>query len=191
MIRNSDILSICKGYKGKRALIRTRSIRPTRLLLALAAGAVFASCGDAPPEQDFYVEPEPPDNPTQLTDAAAVEVADRAALPPESQLLSVGGSGVAGDVTVTTGPDGVAFTIEVAGLPEAAEYSVHVHRGVCAEGGPVAAALTAVTGSADGSGSSTTRLPAAEVPANEPVFVQLHGPNGTPLACGDLVEAEP
>jgi hypothetical protein len=172
-------------------LINSRRIRPSQLLFVFGAGTLFAGCGDAPPEQDFYVEPELPDNPTELTDAAAVQVADRAALPPESQLLSVGGSGVAGDVTVTTGPDGVAFTVEVAGLPEAAEYSVHVHRGVCAEGGPVAAALATVTGSADGSGSSTTRLPASEVPTNEPVFVQLHAPSGTPLACGDLVEAEP
>jgi hypothetical protein len=152
---------------------------------------VFASCGDSPPEQDFYVEPELPDNPTELTEAAAVEVADRTALPPESQLLPVDASGVTGDVTATTGPDGIAFTLAVTGLPGAADYAVHVHRGVCAEGGPVAAALTAVTGATDGSGSSTTRLPASEVPTNEPVFVQLHGPNGTPLACGDLVEAEP
>jgi hypothetical protein len=191
MIRNSAIFAICKSHKGKRTLIRTRPIRPIHFLLVLGAGAVFASCGDAPPEQDFYVEPELPDNPTELTDAAAVEVADRTALPPQSPLLPVDASGVAGDVTVTTGPDGVAFTLAVGGLPGAAEYAVHVHRGVCVEGGPVAAALTSVTGAADGSGSSTTRLPASEVPTNEPVFVQLHGPNGTPLACGDLVEAEP
>ena len=170
-------------------MTRTRRIRPTFIVLGL--GAVLASCGDAPPEQDFYVEPEPPDNPTALTDAAAEEVADRNVLPPLSALVPVDNSGVNGEVTVTTGPDGLAFTVQVAGLPEAAEYAVHVHRGVCAEGGPVAAPLTAVTGAADGSGSSTTRLPAAEVPTTEPVFVQLHGPSGTPLACGDLVEAEP
>jgi Cu/Zn superoxide dismutase len=172
-------------------LTSTRLLRNTRVLLACAFGIALAGCGDQPPEQDFYVEPELPDNPTELTDAAAAQVADRAALPPESELLPVDGSGVTGDVTVTTGPDGVAFTLAVAGLPGAGEYGVHVHRGVCVEGGPVAAALTAVTGAADGTGSSTTRLPASDVPANEPVFVQLHAPTGTPLACGDLVEAEP
>jgi hypothetical protein len=190
MIRNSAIFSICKSHKGKRALTRTRRIRPTPSIV-LGLGAVLASCGDAPPEQDFYVEPEPADNPTALTDAAAEEVADRSVLPPLSALVAVDNSGVNGEVAVTTGPDGLAFTVQVAGLPEAAEYAVHVHRGVCAEGGPVAAPLTAVTGAADGSGSSTTRLSASEVPTNEPVFVQLHGPSGTPLACGDLVEAEP
>jgi hypothetical protein len=172
-------------------LTSTSQSRTVHVLLVCCLGVALAGCGDAPPEQDFYVEPELPDNPTALTDAAAEEVAGRSALPPESPLLPVDGSGVTGDVTVTTGPDGVAFTLAVAGLPEAVEYAVHVHRGVCAEGGPVAAVLTAVTGTSDGTGSSTTRLPASEVPANEPVFVQLHGPSGTPLACGDLVEAEP
>ena len=171
-------------------MTRTRRSRPT-LFLALGLGAVLVGCGDAPPEHDFYVEPEPPDNPTALTDAAAEEVADRSVLPPLSPLQPVDASGVSGEVTVTTGPDGLAFTVEATGLPAAAEYAVHVHRGVCAEGGPVAAPLTAVTAAADGSGSSTTRLPEAEVATNEPVFVQLHGPSGTPLACGDLVEAEP
>jgi len=76
------------------------------------------------------------------------------------------------------------------GLPDAPEFAAHVHRGVCAEGGPVAAALNPVVPAMPGTGSSTTTLEAAEVPANEPHFVQIHGPSGAPIACGDIVEAD-
>jgi hypothetical protein len=76
------------------------------------------------------------------------------------------------------------------GLPDASEFAAHVHRGVCAEGGPVAAALNPVVPAMPGTGSSTTTLETAEVPANEPLFVQIHGPSGAPIACGDIVEAD-
>ncbi len=170
----------------------TRHRAPNRALgRAGAAGLLawsLAGCGDEPPTQEFYVEPSMPENPIARTQAAAAEVADRDALPPASLILPLGTPEVSGEVTVTPTGDELEVEIEVAGLAEVVEYAAHVHRGVCAEGGPVAAALSPVAGGADGRGVSRTTVPAASLPATEPLFVQIHGGTGVPIACGDLME---
>ena len=163
--------------------------RHLRLILVGGSLALLAACGDQPETQQFYVEPEPQDNPTAQTQAAAEAVADREALPETSPVLSVGGSGASGNLTTTTSADRLQLTIRVEGLPDAPEFPAHVHRGVCAEGGPVAVALSAVVPGMPGSGTSTTALEAGELPADEPFFVQVHGPSGAPIACGDIVES--
>ena len=147
----------------------------------------LAGCGDEPPTQEFYVEPSIPENPIAQTQAAAAEVADREALPPTSPILPLGTPELSGQVTVTPAGDGLEIEIEVAGLAETVEYAAHVHRGVCAEGGPVAAALSPVEGRMDGSGVSQTTVPAASLPVTVPLFVQIHGATGAPIACGDLM----
>lgn len=164
----------------------------TRALGRAAAAAFLAgslsSCGDEPPTQEFYVEPSIPENPIAQTQAAAEEVADREALPPTSPVLPVGTPEVSGEVSVTPAGEELEIEIRVAGLAEVVEYAAHVHRGVCAEGGPVAAALSPVEAQADGSGVSHTAVPAASLPVTEPLFVQIHGATGAPVACGDLME---
>jgi hypothetical protein len=94
--------------------------------------------------------------------------------------------------------------VRLKGLEADATYRVHLHRGTCAEGGPVLLGLDEVHGDPEGQGASTTTLPAekvaqkmkesqgdrAEMAAGEkahpPVFVQAHLPGGTPAACGDV-----
>jgi hypothetical protein len=153
---------------------------------------ILSACGDRGADtQEFAVPPEMPDDPTVLTAAEAERVADREELPEASQLLAVDESGVTGRLTVTADPDSVVLLVEVEGLPGEGEYAAHVHRGVCAEGGPVAAPLSPVVGLDGGSGASSTTMAAGTLPANEPLFVQVHGANGAPVACGDIVESGP
>ena len=171
------------GPFGCRSL-RASPAAYTTLVLLLLPG-----CGDQPATQDFYVEPAAPDNPTAQTEAEAERVADREVLPEVSPVLSVEGSGATGELTVTPNPaGGILLEVRVAGLPQGEEFPTHVHRGVCAEGGPVAAALNSLTRLADGSGASETALEAGILPVTEPIFVQVHGPTGAPIACGDIVE---
>lgn len=150
---------------------------------------VLTACGERGTDtQEFAVPPEMPDNPTVLTAAEADRVADREALPEASRLLAVDESGVTGRLTIAADPESLVLAVEVEGLPGEGEYAAHVHRGVCAEGGPVAAALSPVVGLGDGSGTSTTTMAADALPTNEPLFVQVHGANGGPIACGDIME---
>lgn len=150
---------------------------------------VLTACGEGGGDtQEFAVPPEMPDDPTLLTTAEAERVADREALPNASQLLALDESGVTGQVTITPEPDSLVLRVEAQGLPGVGEYAAHVHRGVCAEGGPVVAALGPVVGLADGSGTSSTTVAADALPTNEPLFVQIHGTSGGPITCGDVVE---
>ncbi len=167
-------------------------LRLSRVIGAVPAAAILAvglaACGDQPATQDFYVEPSIPENPIAETQAAAAEVADREALPPTSPILPLGTPELSGQVTVTPVGDDLEIEIRLAGLTTEADLAAHVHRGVCTEGGPVAAALSPVEHGMDGVGISRTAVPASSLPVTEPLFVQIHGGTGTPVACGDLVE---
>ncbi len=156
-------------------------------LAVVGIALLMGACGDQSATQDFYVEPSTPENPVAQTEAAAAEVADREALPPTSPIQAVEGSGTTGDFTVTYSATEVELQVRVDGLPEVGEFATHVHRGVCAEGGPVAALLSPVVGTPGGGGTSTTTLPPDALPVTEPLFVQIHGSSGAPIACGDLV----
>lgn len=164
----------------------------SRVVGAVPAAAILAvslpACGDQPATQDFYVEPSIPENPIAQTQAAAAEVANREALPPTSPILPLGTPELSGQVTVTPVGEDLEIEIRLAGLTSEADLAAHVHRGVCAEGGPVAAALSPVEHGMDGVGISRTAVPAASLPATEPLFVQIHGGTGAPVACGDLTE---
>ena len=155
---------------------------------AALLGVSLAACGDRSATQDFYVEPSIPENPIAQTQAAAAEVADREALPPTSPILPLGTPELSGQVTVTPDGDDLEIEIRLAGLTAEADLAAHVHRGVCAEGGPVAAALSPVEHGMDGVGTSRTTVPVASLPATDPLFVQIHGSTGVPVACGDLIE---
>lgn len=164
----------------------------SRVVGAVPAAAILAAsltgCGDQPATQDFYVEPSIPENPIAQTQAAAAEVADREALPPASPILPLGTPELSGQVTVTPVGEDLEIEIRLAGLTAEADLAAHVHRGVCMEGGPVTAALSPVEHGMDGVGISRTTVPAASLPPTEPLFVQIHGGTGAPVACGDLMD---
>lgn len=95
-----------------------------------------------------------------------------------------------------------SVVVELHGLASGQSYPVHVHRGSCAEGGPVLLPLESVAAGSEGAGSSTTTLTASDLAAamekaesegedtegheHPSLFLQAHRPGGTPAACGDV-----
>lgn len=95
-------------------------------------------------------------------------------------------SGMQGHVMVSTGSDSLTIKLEVLGLKGGTEYPVHLHRGSCASGGDVVAALESPTVASVGLGSSLTDLSPDVMQGGESYFVQLHLADGTPAACADV-----
>ena len=114
--------------------------------------------------------------------ASAVETAETI------QLAPINRSGVTGTVEADRSPDALRLTLNVEGLEPGATYAAHVHDGRCAAGGPVRAPLGDLT--ADQQNRSQLEREVAAVPAPEPVFVQVHAPDGSAVACGDLPTGE-
>lgn len=144
-----------------------RILAPALLALAIAA------CGDAPP---------PPDAEAPEVGAPAAEEP----APPTIPLTASNDSGVSGEATAMHLHDIVVVVVELEGISDAGEYAAHIHSGSCEEGGPVSAALNPVVGLADGTGASNTTLDVTEVEQDQPLFIQVHGAGGSPIACGNI-----
>lgn len=113
-------------------------------------------------------------------------------------------------------PHAHEVTLRLSGA-DAGTYPAHIHRGTCESGGGVAVALSPITveEGAEMAAASTVITPdqlAAEEAEGEapvaiagetqeyaaghapmahgPLFIQVHLPNGTPAACGDLTHGE-
>lgn len=95
-------------------------------------------------------------------------------------------TGITGTARITPRGDSLAVQVSLSGLTEGESYAAHVHEGSCESGGGVAVGLNAVTGQADGTGSSTATIAAATLESGQGYFVQAHLPDGTPAACGDM-----
>lgn len=155
----------------------------------LALGAILAVTIAAGCDPEPAPEPDPMDPPAPAAEDPAAEPA-----PPDPEmehsvtpLHPEGGSEVEGEALAMHEEDSVVLIIEVSGLPSEGEYAAHIHEGSCAEGGPVTVGLTSVAGGPDGQGSSTTVLGIDELDPAQPIFVQIHGEDGDPIACGDVV----
>jgi hypothetical protein len=101
-------------------------------------------------------------------------------------LASVGTSGVSGEAMAMHADDTVVLILEMQGLAAGVDHPAHIHSGTCDSGGPVAVALTAVTGLEDGTGASTTTLESARIQQDAAYFIQVHSADGAPVACGDM-----
>lgn len=94
-------------------------------------------------------------------------------------LAAVENSGVTGEATATHSATDVTIALTVTN-PPAGDLPAHIHTGTCAAGGPVTVELTKVT-----NGQSSSLVPLASLPANQPYYVQVHDASGKPIACGD------
>lgn len=94
-------------------------------------------------------------------------------------------SGITGTATVRSAGDSLGVEVSFEGLTEGETYPVHLHLGSCSAGGGVAAPIGEVTGGADGTGSTSTRIARAGLSADTTYFVQGHLPSGQPAVCGD------
>lgn len=100
-------------------------------------------------------------------------------------LNAVGGSGASGMAMTTPENDRVAIEVSVSGAPASESLAAHLHRGRCGNDQGVAAPLDPVNTAEGGGGTATTRIDAAMLRTGEH-FVQVHGPGGAPILCGDL-----
>lgn len=155
---------------------------PTLAALALAVPALVLAGCEAP-----ETEPPPAEEETEMETGEMPGEDPAEPLPEETvQLEEVGGSGVSGEAVAMHSEDTVVIVVDLEGLPAEGEYQAHIHSGTCAEGGGVAEPLNPVMGLEDGTGSSTTMFEPDQIPTDEPHFVQVHGDDGSPIACGDM-----
>lgn len=159
----------------------TRSHRASLLLLPLLA---VAACG-APEEDETMGGMEEAETPAET--APADEMAEEATPAEVSMMLeSLNESGVMGTATVTREGESVVVEVEVQGVTATEDLPAHIHEGDCATGGSVLVPLDDVTVT-DGTGSSSTTLEAAQVPEDQAAYVQVHAPDGEPVACANLL----
>lgn len=157
------------------------SIRSLWGSLLLVPLLLVAACG-APEADDAMDDMEEAETPAET--APADEMAEA---PAEVSIMleALNESGVTGTAVATHEGESVMVDVQVQGVQEGEELPAHIHEGDCATGGPVLVPLNSVV-IADGSGSSSTTLEASQVPEGQAAFVQVHGPEGQPVACGNL-----
>lgn len=151
-------------------------------MLTLAAFVSLGACGEAG-QQEAAGGAEAAR--TAATDTAPEDTAKRAAKKQVS-LAAKSESGITGTASFAKKGDSLAVKVSLSGLKEGASYPAHIHQGSCAQGGPVAAALTSVTGEAGGSGKSESVVAKGSLQDTASYFVQAHLPDGTPAACGNV-----
>lgn len=112
------------------------------------------------------------------------------------ELSSKNDSGIRARARLVHGEDQLRVAIAAVGLDAGEEYPAHIHQGTCEEGGGVAAGLDPVQKESeeDDAGTSISAVSAEElkeakdeVESEHPsFFLQIHLPDGTPAACGDI-----
>ena len=155
-------------------------MRHLKAMLVLLAPLALAACGEA-----GQTDEAPADTAAEMDTAAdTAEASGALQLQPKNE------SGITGEAYTEAAPgDSAVVVLDLQGLDEGAEYPAHVHEGTCEGGGGVAAALSSVTGGADGSGTSRTTLATADFSETDPYFVQVHLPDGTPASCANVPQA--
>ena len=91
-----------------------------------------------------------------------------------------------GTVTLTRSGENLVARAFVETHLNQGDYAMHIHEGICAEGGRVVVALTSVEGQELGEGEATTTFPASELSPTASYFVWIHSPTGEPVACADI-----
>jgi hypothetical protein len=123
------------------------------------------------------------DMPADTAAVAADSLADMPTEPTVTNLDDVNDSGIEGEATATHSASEVTVSILLKGDNAKADqsYPAHIHTGTCEQGGPVAVELATVQNL-----QSSKTVPLSSLPAGQPAFVQVHGADGKPVACGDM-----
>lgn len=117
--------------------------------------------------------------------AAAV---DTMAAPAPGDLISINQSGVRGSATLDIDDSSAVVEVAVTGLEPGTAYPAHVHEGDCVAGGPIRLPLGRLTADEEGAGSVRMRVGHGRLPADAPLFVQVHDPDGRPVACANVAD---
>ena len=149
----------------------------SRNLVAVALVALTAMAGCAADAEDDDVV---------LDDTAAVAVdtmpSEMPMEPAVTDLDDVNDSGISGKATATHSQQEVTVSIVLEeGAQPDVSYPAHIHTGSCEQGGPVAVDIGPVQNL-----QSSKTVPLSELPTDQAAFIQVHGPDGQPVACGDM-----
>jgi hypothetical protein len=107
-------------------------------------------------------------------------------------LMSVGGSGITGTASGSSGHDSTHVTVNISGAQAGATLPWHVHEGKCGDAGPPitgpASAYPAIVVGSDGRGTATAHVP-VDLNEAKDYIVNVHASTtnmGTIVACGDF-----
>jgi len=146
-----------------------KPIRARHLLAVAPLVFLLAACGGDSPDGAAPDEAAgPPPGPVQVN------------FEPIGEFIAEGA------VTLRRSGDSITADILADSHLGPGDYPIHIHEGICEEGGRVVVALQTMTGGEGGEGTSVTRFPIAELPLDGTYFVQMHQSDGTPIACADL-----
>ena len=107
-------------------------------------------------------------------------------------MTAVGGSGISGTASGTTGNDSAHVTVNIMGGQPGATYPWHVHEGTCTDSGPPivgpATAYPPLVAGSDGRASVTAHVPVGLNEAKNYIINVHASPTnlGTIVACGDF-----
>jgi hypothetical protein len=149
--------------------------KPALVLLTMVAFAACDTAGDA--------DDAPADSAAFGDTSAADSLGNMPTGPEVTNLDDVNDSGIEGEATATHSQQEVTVSILLKGDNAKADqnYPAHIHTGTCKDGGPVAVELAPVQNL-----QSSKTVSLSSLPANQPAFVQVHGADGKPVACGDM-----
>lgn len=104
-----------------------------------------------------------------------------------TMMASMNNSGATADVTLTAVGEQSTVAVNLKGAPASASLQQHIHSGTCEVQGAVVAPLDPITTDASGMGMVTTTvtIPKATI-ANGQHYIQIHGADGKPIACGNV-----
>jgi hypothetical protein len=151
-------------------------MRISRLSAFALAAIVAAACAETAED-----EAVPADSVAVATDSARAQ--ELPTEPTVTKLDDVNDSGIEGEATATHSQQEVTVSILLKGDKAKADqsYPAHIHTGTCKEGGPVAVELGTVQNL-----QSSKTVSLSSLPSGKPAFVQVHGQDGKPVACGDM-----
>lgn len=152
-------------------VMNTRSLTA----VALVALTAFAGCVSDAEDDDAML--------ADTTEVAGDTVQNEMPMEPTvTDLDDVNDSGISGEATATHSQQEVTVSILLKeGAQPDVSYAAHIHTGTCEQGGPVAVDIGPVQNL-----QSSKTIQLSELPADQPAFIQVHGPEGQPVACGDM-----
>jgi hypothetical protein len=158
--------------------------RSTRILAALALTSAFVlgACQEGTDEGEMA---EPITDETGMPDVID-ERLDEEALPVEVGLEAKAESGITGTATVLPVSDGVEVALDLNGLTAGQTYMSHIHRGTCDDDRGVVAPLDDIAADGETARGTTTIGQSMLDPSAASLFIQVHGADGTPVACGGI-----
>lgn len=147
-------------------------MKTNRAVLPLLAAALLLGACDAGDQQPATEE--------------AVDTLTRELAPEPGDLMPINRSEVRGRATIDRDGDDLRVVVQGEGLEPGAAYTAHVHEGECAAGGPIRLPLGRMTATPEGTGSLRMRVSADRLPTEGNLFVQIHAPDDSPVACADI-----